>query len=258
MSRTLQVACKCGRTFQVPSSLRGVRIRCRSCGAHLLVPKRDGRRILGIGIMIASFGLMGAGIYLVASGDEGLQRVESAPGPRTVDVVVPPLARALAQVPRVPRTLIDSVAQRVVSCDQLGSLGRLSRPATGFEFRGGKWASQNELVVRNSSGRDALVLIRRPVYETTVRTTFVRTGTSVTIQRIPSGTYEVLFMFGRGWLSELGSFCEDRSYSRFDDLFEFQETYNTYAAWEVTLHPVVGGTAETSPTDPSAFEGVTQ
>jgi hypothetical protein len=91
-----------------------------------------------------------------------------------------------------------------------------------------------------------------------VRTAFVRTETVSTISRIPDGTYEVLFMFGEDWVPRLGRFCTGPSYSRFDDLFEFDPAYDRYVSWEVTLHPVVGGTAETSPVDPAAFEDIPQ
>lgn len=40
----VQVECECGRTYRVPDSKRGERIRCNDCGAALRVPSGRGAK----------------------------------------------------------------------------------------------------------------------------------------------------------------------------------------------------------------------
>jgi hypothetical protein len=52
-------------------------------------------------------------------------------------------------------------------------------------------------------------------------------------------------------------FTKDPFFQRFEDMFTFTtiptSTGQQYSIWKVTLHPVVGGTAEMEPLSPEQF-----
>lgn len=259
MGHLVDIHCACGRVLHVRSADAGRRIRCIACGQELVVPPiqhPSRRRAIVAGAV--SLALIASGITLIAVSESRPAPSPLPEPPASVATVAPRLARQIALAPLVPRDLADSVGRGWISCTDLRRAGLVTRPRSGYELGRGQHADANELVVKNSSGRDAVVRIRRPSMRSVVRTAFVRTETVSTISRIPDGTYEVLFMFGEDWVPRLGRFCTGPSYSRFDDLFEFDPAYDRYVSWEVTLHPVVGGTAETSPVDPAAFEDIPQ
>jgi hypothetical protein len=198
------------------------------------------------------------GIALLAQAESSPSQLSQTAGVSTASAGAGRVARTLANAPLKPRTLADSLNRGRVSCADLRGIGQATRPTTGHAFRGGRYADANELVVQNQSGRDAIVRIRNAGLGQVVRTVYVRTGTTGTIQQIPDGTYEVIFMFGEDWIPKLGRFCAKQDFSRFDDLFDYHPRVNRYNVWDVTLHSVVGGTAETSPVDPAAFAGISQ
>lgn len=92
---------------------------------------------------------------------------------------------------------------------------------------------------------------------TSVFTVYIKANSSYTITGISDGIYWLAFAQGLNWDSVNKVFTEKNQYSAFEETFDFVTTeddwYIYYPEFEVTLHPVVGGTAETSSVNPSQF-----
>ena len=73
------------------------------------------------------------------------------------------------------------------------------------------------------------------------------------MKNISDNTYWLLFAQGVGWDPATHSFDHYVGSQKFDDTFEFETTYTHYSTWEVTLNPVIGGTATTGNVDNDKF-----
>lgn len=93
---------------------------------------------------------------------------------------------------------------------------------------------------------------------TSILTVYIKAGNSYTITNVSDGTYWLAFMQGTDWDTTNKKFVRNISYQSFDDTFNFTTTeddqYVHYSKFRVTLNPVVGGTAETSPVNPAQFD----
>ena len=88
-------------------------------------------------------------------------------------------------------------------------------------------------------------------------TVYIKANSNYTITDISDGIYWLVFAQGLDWNSTTQKFRRNVQYSAFDKTFDFTTTkdyqYFYYSEFEVTLHPVIGGTAETSSVDPEQF-----
>lgn len=86
---------------------------------------------------------------------------------------------------------------------------------------------------------------------------YIRSNEAFTIGAIPDGTYHLYFSLGEDWDSNSGRFTRRMSLFRFDDPLSFEtvptETGQQYTVWQVTLHAVAGGTAQTNPVPEGEF-----
>src|SRR6202043_4135460 len=112
------------------------------------------------------------------------------------------------------------------------------------KYRGGL----GQLKIVNGTERDAVAVLIDGVTELSKRAIYVRSGEAGEIASVPAGNYRLRFQLGRQWLRE-GRFCEPESTSEFDDPFDFREVATgagtNYSTFEVSLHPVINGTART-------------
>ena len=79
---------------------------------------------------------------------------------------------------------------------------------------------------------------------------YIQAGDTFTVRGIPDGTYNLYYALGKDWVDGNKPFSILVEYSRFADKFKFEvvRTFwggERYTIWTVTLHPIVGGTAET-------------
>lgn len=92
---------------------------------------------------------------------------------------------------------------------------------------------------------------------TAVYSVYIRANSTYTVTDVSDGYYELMFAQGSDWNTITKQFNKDQSYSTFDETFDFETTedsqYVYYSTFEVTLNPVVGGTAETSSINPVEF-----
>ncbi len=112
-----------------------------------------------------------------------------------------------------------------------------------------------ELQIKNGTSLDAVAKFIRN--GTSVLTVYIKADSTYTILDISDGIYWLAFAQGLDWDSTTQKFRRNVQYSVFDETFDFTTTedgqYYYYPEFKVTLHPVVGGTAETSSVDPKQF-----
>jgi hypothetical protein len=98
----------------------------------------------------------------------------------------------------------------------------------------------------------------RDIAGRTVLSFYVTAGGVVTLDSVPEGTFTIEFATGRAFSPTCGYFLSDMSSQRFvnAESFEtqFQGNYRYTSILEITLNPVVGGTAQTVSTDDTTFD----
>jgi hypothetical protein len=113
------------------------------------------------------------------------------------------------------------------------------------------------LKTTNGLSSDAVVKLR-DMAGNAVLSFYVAAGREVTIDRVPEGTFMIEFATGRDFSPVCGYFLSNMSSRRFvnAESFETQSRANSRytSVLEITLNPVVGGTARTVSTDDSTFD----
>ncbi len=104
---------------------------------------------------------------------------------------------------------------------------------------------QSILTVKNGTTKDALVKLTTADASTTVRTVYVVRQSDWAITGIAPGRYLLRFALGNDWDPVLNRFQKNVSFTQFEEPFDFEDDGFTYTTWEVTLHAIPGGTAET-------------
>jgi len=112
-----------------------------------------------------------------------------------------------------------------------------------------------KLYIKNGTSLDAVAKLIRG--GSSVFTVYIKANSNYTITGVSDGIYWLAFAQGLDWDSTIQKFRRNIQYSSFDETFDFTTTedyqYIYYPEFEVTLHPVVGGSAETSSVDPAQF-----
>ena len=113
-----------------------------------------------------------------------------------------------------------------------------------------------EVQIQNGTDQDAVAKLIHG--GTSVLTVYIKANNTYTMRDISDGVYWLVFVQGLDWDSTTQKFRRDAQYSAFDETFNFVTTedsqYYHYSTFEITLNPVVGGTAETSSVDPQQFD----
>ena len=114
---------------------------------------------------------------------------------------------------------------------------------------------EGKLYIDNGTSLDALAkLIRNGK---SVLTVYIKSNSKYTMTNISDGVYWLAFAQGSDWDSTTEKFRRNTQYTVFDETFNFMTTedseYYYPPGFEVTLHSVVGGDAETSSVDSSKF-----
>lgn len=101
-----------------------------------------------------------------------------------------------------------------------------------------------ELKIDNGLDLDSIsVLSRIEAPKIPLMQVYIRAGASYTITGISDGVYLLSFMCLK-WDDDSKKFTEISRWQRFKDEFDFNTTSDQYMTWEVTLNPVIGGTAQ--------------
>jgi len=118
------------------------------------------------------------------------------------------------------------------------------RPFTGL-MRSTQGDGLGEIELSNQSGRDGVAVLATQDDQTAV-SAFIRNGESFRMTGIRDSEYVLFFSTGSDWVGNQRRFTSGVSNQRFDDTFLFTTTGGSYTIWEVSLHPVAGGTATTT------------
>ncbi|OGJ55214.1 hypothetical protein A2880_02795 [Candidatus Peribacteria bacterium RIFCSPHIGHO2_01_FULL_49_38] len=108
-----------------------------------------------------------------------------------------------------------------------------------------------ELEIKNGTNEDAVAKLIRD--GTSVLTIYIKANSTYTMKDVSDGTYWLAFAQGIDWDADTKTFSRNVGYSSFEETFDFVTTDSQYTIFEVTLNPVVGGTAETETVDASQF-----
>jgi len=80
---------------------------------------------------------------------------------------------------------------------------------------------------------------------------YIQSKDSFTVEGIKDDMYTLYFTLGEDWDSDMKKFTRKTTYARFEDQLKFKTTKTgiviNYTVFTVTLHPVIGGAAETKP-----------
>lgn len=113
------------------------------------------------------------------------------------------------------------------------------------------------LHISNGTEFDAIAKLVDARSNLTVRLVYIQANTNADIGEISSGDYFVKFALGTGYNEDSGRFLYAQSFAKFDEIFDFHQ-YRTsdgveWTDYDISLHPVVGGTARTSRISASEF-----
>jgi hypothetical protein len=126
-----------------------------------------------------------------------------------------------------------------------------NRRGRNGDLRAGKRGGNGELQISGSPNSDAVIKLREG--DESVRNVYVRKGTTVNVNEIPDGNYDVYAAQGVDWNESTGRFTRECIFSHFDDKLEFTTTATTYSVWQLQLTETAFGNAPSSPVDPAEF-----
>ena len=129
----------------------------------------------------------------------------------------------------------------------------ITRPRNNDTFDSELWG-ENALKVDNKFGTDALVKLKDLNGKAMV-TAYVRGGQSITVNKIPSGSYQFQYATGRNYSPKCGFFLDDMEASKAQGFQDYTKTnsgngyYTSIISY--TLYKVSGGNLQTRnmPTD---------
>jgi len=182
--------------------------------------------------------------------------VQHEPDPQVVlDRVRRQLAASAPAHPTAPFGQDVSAGPVAGVCGEPSESGQPPRPRTGSEYGPAGSSGHGTLTVVNGDSRDAVVhLVAAENAPRPRRVAYVRGGETLVIRRITPGRYHLRFLHGRRWVAAQHMLYCEQSSSEFAEALDYPtEDSGGYAVFEVTLHPVVGGTARTRAIDPSLF-----
>lgn len=123
-----------------------------------------------------------------------------------------------------------------------------------------KTGGRSKLRISNGTTSDAIAKLVDTSSGRTVRLVYIQAGSVANVSAIASGFYTLKFSLGSEYDKENGKFLNSQSFSKFDDTLDCTVTKTssglTWTDHEVTLNPVLGGTARTSSISAADFEGI--
>jgi hypothetical protein len=151
----------------------------------------------------------------------------------------------------------DSVGSHNIQIGDLKSVFEVTqavRLATGTFLIQRLSGGMGELTVENGTDLDAVAILSRPEQLSfPLLAVYIKAKDSYTVKGIGDGIYLLYYMLGEDWDDTSKAFTMNSSFSRFEDELHFATTANAYEVYEATLHPVVGGTAQTESVDRNEF-----
>ncbi len=117
------------------------------------------------------------------------------------------------------------------------------------------------LKIDNGTSNDSVVKFITTETGRLVYFVYISANSSYTIENISDNSYKVLFSSGTNWDGKV--FTKNRSNQSFDDKIDYitytysdsEYEHTKYTTYNLTLNPVIGGTAQTSEIDKNIFDG---
>ncbi|PZG07940.1 hypothetical protein [Nonomuraea aridisoli] len=126
-----------------------------------------------------------------------------------------------------------------------------ARPSNGRIIYDRYSGGQGRLKIRNGLAKDGVVTLVRG--KTKAISIYVRARSTATIKDVRDGTYRIYFTNGYRFNASKGRFTRSASYQRFDSRLRYVTTATSSVVYTLTLNPVRGGNARTSPVNPKDF-----
>ncbi|MEV4392717.1 hypothetical protein [Nonomuraea sp. NPDC049607] len=126
-----------------------------------------------------------------------------------------------------------------------------SRPANGRIIYDRLSGGRGTLKIKNGTSKDGVVTIVKG--RTKAVSIYVRARSTARIRDVRDGTYRIYFTTGYRFSTSKGRFTRAASYQKFNDRLRFRTTSTQYTIWTLTLNPIRGGNARTSPVNPKDF-----
>ncbi len=119
-------------------------------------------------------------------------------------------------------------------------------------------AGRGVLHISNGTDYDAITKLVDADADRTVRLVYIQANSTGEITNISTGGYLVKFALGTGYNRDTGRFLYGQSFAKFVEPFQFQEyeTNDGYIRWRnynISLNPVIGGTARSRSISASEF-----
>lgn len=176
-------------------------------------------------------------------------------GPLDSMIPTAPAVSALDQLRRIAEEPVSTSASDLpLVC---AAAGMRDRPMNGFEpIRRGN-AGLGELTISNGTAQDAILLLSPLGPGKPVRAVYIRSNSTATLRRISPRLYIARYALGTDWSPRLLAFCSTTTRREFAEPLAFSESPSAegtkYSTWELTLHPVAEGKAQTRQADPAQF-----
>jgi hypothetical protein len=270
----MKVICPCGAEYSVDSALIGRRLRC-SCGRILTVGSPGGYEATSqkhteqsapqtskdwadgevpastgsgrIGLLTAA-AMVVLFIGLALSGSEQGSTTATSVSGRGSGTSLPAGLSALTPPASRPHPSQNT--------DQHCTLFQQKRPTSGHELISFESKGYGRLSIENGTSSDAVAMLVRKLDGVPYRAIYIRAHQTGLFTRVAEGRYALRFELGQHWLSSR-TFCQVLGISEFLQTLDFDEQYESdgilYSKYQVTLQPVLGGTARTEHIAPSEF-----
>lgn len=119
-----------------------------------------------------------------------------------------------------------------------------------------------KLDIDNGTDSDAVAKLVNTLNNKSVFTVYIKANSKYTISNVRDNVYELVFSMGSDWDKTTKKFLVNSGYEKFDDSFDFttnrysdgEYEHTQYTHFNVTLNPVVNGSAKTSEVNPAEFD----
>jgi hypothetical protein len=176
---------------------------------------------------------------VVCAGGAAVRRAGNSEGAAAVRAAAEDIASA------------DPAAQYTVGSFVPKQEDEKNRRGRNGDLRPGKRGGNGELQISGPPGNDAVIKLRDG--DESVRNIYVRKGTTVNVDQIPDGNFDVYAAHGVDWNESTGRFTRECVFTKFDDKLEFTTTATTYTTWQLQLTETAFGNAPSTPVDPAEF-----
>lgn len=155
------------------------------------------------------------------------------------------------------QVVVPTIETNVIPA-QLKEIKLISQPTNIVSFSTGEFISRDykylqgsgELLINNGTSNSAVAKLVEVNTNRSVATVYIEANSEYTLKSISNGVYKLVFNLGHDWDTISKKFTRNSSYSVFQDKFDYTTSTSDngyyYSVFNVTLNPVLGGTAETN------------